>query len=52
MTCRDYKNSDNAKFRSDIIITTSNVDSYSMYKSTVFNIFNRHIPIKKEVHLY
>lgn len=47
MTCRDYKNSDNATFRSDIIITTSNVDSYGMYKNTVFNIFNRHIPIKK-----
>ena len=45
---RDYKNFDNAKFRYDIVKATSNVDDFGMYKSTIFNIFNRHVPIKKK----
>ena len=45
---RDYKNLDNAKFRSYIVATTSNVDNFGMYKNTIFNIFNRHVPIKKK----
>ena len=44
---RNDKNSDNAKFSSDIITTSSNVDNYGIYKNTIFNIFNCHIPIKK-----
>ena len=52
---RDYQNFDNAKFRSDIvtkfrsdiITATSNRDNFGMYKSTIFNIFNRHVPVKK-----
>ena len=52
---RDYPNFDNAKFRSDIvtkfrseiIADTSNMDNFGMYKSTIFNIFNRHVPVKK-----
>ena len=45
---RDYKNFDNAKFGYDIVTATSNVDNFGMYKSTVFNIFNCHVPIKKK----
>ena len=45
---RDYKNFDNAKFRYDIVTATSNVYSFAMYKNTIFNVFNRHIPIKKK----
>ena len=45
---RDYKNFDNAKFGYDIVTPTSNVDNFGMYKSTIFNIFNRHVPIKKK----
>ena len=45
---RDYKNFDNAKFRYDIVTATSNMDNFGMYKSTIFNIFNRHVPIKKK----
>ena len=44
----DYKNFDNAKFRYDIVTATSNVHNLGMYKSTIFNIFNRHVPIKKK----
>ena len=44
----DYKNFDNAKFRYDIFTATSNVDNFGMYKSTIFNIFNRHVLIKKK----
>ena len=39
---------DNAKFRYDIVIATSNMDNFDMYKSTIFNIFNRHVPVKKK----
>ena len=45
---RDYRNFDNAKFRYDIVTATSNVDDFGMYKSTIFKIFNRHVPIKKK----
>ena len=45
---RDYKNFDNAKFRYDIVTATSNVDNFGMYKSTIFNIFNCHVAIKKK----
>ena len=45
---RDYNNFDNVKFRYDIVKATSNVDHFGMYKSTIFNIFNRHVPIKKK----
>ena len=45
---RDYKNFGNAKFRYDIVTITSNVDNFGMYKSTIFNIFNRHVPIKRK----
>ena len=45
---RDYDNFDNVKFRYDIVTATSNVDHFGMYKSTIFNIFNRHVPIKKK----
>ena len=44
----DYRNFDNAKFRYDIVTATSNVDNFGMYKSTIFNIFDLHIPIKKK----
>ena len=44
----DYRNFDNVKLRSDIVLTTSNVDNFGMYKSTIFNIFTRHVPIKKK----
>ena len=37
---RDYKNFDNAKFRYDIVTTTSNVNDFGMYKSIIFNIFS------------
>ena len=45
---RDYKNFDNAKFRYDIVTATFNMDKFGMYKSTIFNIFNHHVPIKKK----
>ena len=45
---RDYKNFDNAKFRYDIVTATSNVDDFGMYKSTIFNISNLHVPVKKK----
>ena len=45
---RDYRNFDNAKFRYDTVTATSNVDNFGMYKSTIFNIFDLHIPIKKK----
>ena len=32
----------------DIVTATSNVDNFGMYKRTIFNIFNRHVPIKKK----
>ena len=35
-------NSDN-----DIVTATSNVDNFGMHKSTIFDIFNRHVLIKK-----
>ena len=44
---RDCKNFDNTKFRYDTVTATSNVDNFGMYKSTIFNIFNPHVPIKK-----
>ena len=34
----------------DIVTWTSNVDNFGMYKSTVFNIFARHVPKKKYIH--
>ena len=45
---RAYNNFDNVKFRYDIVTATSNVDHFGMYKSTIFNIINRHVPIKKK----
>ena len=45
---RDYKNVDNAKFRYDIVTATSNVDNFGVYKSTIFDILNSHVPIKKK----
>ena len=45
---RDDKSFDNAKFRYDIVTATSNVDDFGMYKSTIFNISNRHVPVKKK----
>ena len=48
---RDYKNFDNAKFRYDIVTATSNVDNFGMEKSTIFNIFNRHVSIKKSTYI-
>ena len=44
---RDYKNFDNAKFRYNIGTATSNVDNFGMYKSTIFNMLNRYVPIKR-----
>ena len=44
---RDYKNFDNARFRYNRVTATSNVDNFGMYKSTIFNICNRHVAIKK-----
>ena len=35
-------NSDN-----DIVTAISNVDNFGMHKSTIFDIFNRHVLIKK-----
>ena len=48
IACRDYEHFDNAKFRSDIVTATSNVDNFVMYKSTIFNIFNHHVLIKNK----
>ena len=48
---RDYRNFGNAKFRYDIVTATSNVDNFGMYKSTIFNIFDLHISIKKKYNL-
>ena len=48
IACRDYKNFDNVKFRYDIVPATSNVDTFGMYKSTIFNMTNHHVPIKKK----
>ena len=45
---RDYENVDNAKFRYNIVTATSNVDNFGVYKNTISNIFNRHVPIKKK----
>ena len=45
---RDYKNFDSSKFRSDIVTATCNLDNFSTYKSTTFNIVNHHIPINKK----
>ena len=45
---RDYENFDNAKFRYNIVTATSNVDNFGVYKNTISNIFNRHVPIKKK----
>ena len=45
---RDYKNFNNAKFRYGIVTAPSNVDNFGMYESTIFNIFNRHVLIKKK----
>ena len=45
---RDYKNVDNAKFRYNIVTATSNVNDFGTYESTIFNIFNRYVPIKKK----
>ena len=44
----DYRNFDNTKFRYDIVTATAKVDNFGMYKSTIFKIFNRHVPIKKK----
>ena len=44
---RYYKNFHYTKFRSDIVIATSNVDNFDMFKRTFCNIFNRHVPIKR-----
>ena len=41
-------NFDNAKFKCDIVTITSNVDNFGTYKRTIFNIFNRHVFIKKK----
>ena len=45
---RDYKNFDNAKFTHDIVTPTTNLDNFGTSKSTIFNIFDRHDPIKKK----
>ena len=45
---QDYKNFDYVKFRYDIVTATSNADTLDMYKNTIFNIFNCHVPIKKK----
>ena len=42
----DYKNFDEAKFRSDIVTATSNVGNFGMNKMTIFNMFNHHVPIQ------
>ena len=42
----DYKNFDEAKFRSDIVTATSNVGNFGMNKMTIFNMFNYHVPIQ------
>ena len=34
--------------RYDIYLSTSNVDNFGMYKSTIFDIINRHVPIRKK----
>ena len=46
----DYKKFDNAKFRYDIATATSNAENFGMYESTIFNIFNCYVPIKKEAY--
>ena len=34
--------------RYDIYLCTSDVDNFGMYKSTIFDIINRHVPIRKK----
>lgn len=48
IACRDYKNLNSVKCRADTVTTASNVDNFVMYKSTILNIFNRDVPIKKK----
>ena len=38
----------NAKFRYDIVTATFNMDNFDRYKSSISNIFNRHVPIKEK----
>ena len=45
---RDFKNSDNVKFRSDIVTANFNADNFGIYESTIFNAFNCYVPIKKK----
>ena len=45
---RDYKNFDDTKFRSDIVTAMFNVDDFGIHESTIFNIFNLHVPKKKK----
>ena len=45
---RDFKSSDNAKFRYDIVTANFNADNFGIYESTIFNAFNCYVPIKKK----
>ena len=44
----DYKNFDNNKFRSEILKRDFNYTDLRTFYGTVFNIFNKYVPIKKK----
>ena len=46
---RDYKNFDNNKFRSEILRCNFDYINLRTFKETVFNIFNKYAPIKKNM---
>ena len=45
---RDYKESDNAKFRDDVDNFVFDQLGESSFKKTIFNIFDKHAPIKQK----
>ena len=48
ITYRDYKKVDNAKFRDDVNNLIFDQFDVSNFKETIFNIFNKHVPIKQK----
>ena len=48
ITYRDYKKVDNAKFRDDVNNLIFYQFDVSNFKETIFNIFNKHAPIKQK----
>ena len=48
ITYRDYKKIDNAKFRDDVKNFVFDQSDVSNFKETLFNIFDKHAPIKQK----